>query len=629
MGLVLKNNIRIGGKLLMGSSYWKPLNDLVLDYTSRSGLDLLETKSGQNLNAKILPSCASFNGTDNGITIGQYVMDPTKNFDITISGSWDATNGRGGFGVSTSFYIGRISSTTTQWGMILKDASGNSIFGATADSYITITADVHTVTRIVNDIVAKTVSFYKDGSLVKTVDWNVSYLNNLNVGSGVFTIGKGATNFCKCKISYVHLIAETSYKWILTGIGNREFDVITGNTATWAGTSPHIAYTLNSSTDLLDNGFSIYTKDGSPDEYVPYQGSSPMAIRNNLIGSTNGLIGYQKRADYVGGASIYNYAPSLVDFDYSDSGNALLVSFNKANGTYHIDSAGMLYFDNTQTYRWRQDELANIRIYSEAYKKVGYRGIMMIKGSVVSNLVKDFQECIVYSEDKTSTDMWNTAKYCGLKDIVAKSGVTPIYDENGYLTYNALPTDLTALSICFLGDSTMATYNGYAQYTLFNMYTQFSTYNIATVGDEILLQKAKWEAITAEQKLLFDYVLVQIGLNDIAASTAQFILDYQALIDQIKADIKASCKIVVSTMTPCFGWYTDPAAQQKYLDDNIAIAGGGASPITGYNYCNTLNTTLLADPPNYMAAIYAYNELHPNNAGRLIIFNNYLSYIVR
>jgi len=46
------------------SGGWNVNKNLALHYTSRSGLDLLETKSGLNLNAKIIPSCAKIDASN-------------------------------------------------------------------------------------------------------------------------------------------------------------------------------------------------------------------------------------------------------------------------------------------------------------------------------------------------------------------------------------------------------------------------------------------------------------------------------------------------------------------------------------------------------------------------------------
>jgi hypothetical protein len=610
------------------SGGWNVNKNLALHYTSRSGLDLLETKSGLNLNAKIIPSCAKIDASN-------YLSLSTTTFGTSLtSGYVEALVYYNG--TSTPIYIFTSNDAATNGrNFNLTITSGKptitveSTVPTVGNSYRTTNAISTGWHTIKYESVGGAYHIYVDGvepagTLAAGSNdgaWisSVQSRDNINIG-----IQKRASQTASqlFYISYVDFNNQS--KWYLTGIGAKEYDVIGTNHLTWTGTE-HIYYDINASTYLLDSGYSIWTKSGQIDEYVPYKNGLPMD-------TSLGLIGYEKRASYPGTITTYNYAPSLVDFDYNDGANALLDSLNKANTTYHIASGSMDYYDASNTYRWRNDELANPRVYSEEYKKVGYRGLMCLKSNASNGLLLNASEILVYSVDNIGANQWNLAKYCTIDSIVAQSGGQPVYDANDYITYNALPTDLTALSIAFIGDSTMANHaSGLAQFEFFNLYTQFSTYNIAATGHTINQQKTLWDAITSENKLLFDYVLIQIGLNDLADTTTNFINNYQALINKINTDTKASCKIVVSTMSPCFGFVTNETNRTRFLDANTAISGGGATPITGTDFKNTLNTSLLADPVNYLAPAYdSYGDhLHPDNAGRLVIFNNYLPYIVR
>ncbi len=620
--------MRLDFGISQSMSRWRITDDLSLHYTSRSGVDLFETQSGLNLNAKILPSCgqittsnyaaldiAAFEGSDqSGYIESRFYFNGTNSLIYLFC----VGNNGNTAGYFTVHIINKKVVLTYRNGVTPPANTLTSVDSLSAGwNTIRWTCNGTSTTLLINGNYA---SFTGTDNGVWLADvQSPNTMDNISIGAMVLSsITYSAETF---KIDYVDY--SNKHKWIITGMGTRIFDIIGTNHLTWIGTN-HLAYDAGASTYMLDNGYSIWTKSGNANEYVPYKNGSPMD-------SSLGIIGYEKRASYNGGSTIYNYAPSLVDFDYLGTANSRLAIFDKSNTIIHIESGSMSYFDASNTYRWRQDELEDIRIYSELYKKVGYRGRMMIKGTVTSGLVKDFKECVVFSSDKTGNKQWNTAKYCTIQDIVIQDSGIPVLDENNYLTYNALPADLVALSICFIGDSTMGSHaSGLAQSRIFNLYTQFSTYNIATTGDTINQQKTKWNSIPSNEKLLFDYVLVQIGLNDLADTTPNFILNYQALIDQIKIDTKPSCKIVASTMSPCFGYYTNPLVRQKYLDANAAIAGGGGNPITGIDYVNALNTSLLADPINYLAAIYDYGDhLHPNSAGRLVIYNNYLPYIVR
>lgn len=622
IGIGVRNQLAFGG-----SSGIPFKSDLLLNYESRSGLDLIESKQG--LNAKILPVCGQITSTDyatlnvlsfegddaTGYIEARFLFNNTTNQIILFS-----TNNNGN---TSGYFIFRITNKKP----ILTFRNGTTPVARVLTGTDDVVAGWNiirwncdgSVFNLTTNGENKTFSDTGSGPMWLSGLNSPNTRDNVTIGASILSsVAPSSETF---KIDYVDY--SNKHKWIVTGLGTKIFDIIGTTHLTWVGTN-HIAYDELASTYLLDSGFSIWTKSGQASEYVPYKAGVPMD-------SSLGIIGYEKRASYNGGASIYNYAPSLVDFDYSDSANALLVAFDKSNSTYHIATAGMQYYDSSNHYRWRQDELADPRIFSELYKNVGYRGIINIKSEENSGLLKSASQLLVYLTDKKLSNQWSIAKYCTIQNIVAQVDGVPVYDVNDYLTYNALPPDITALSIAFVGDSTMGDHaSGNGQYIYFNRVTQFSTYNIATTGDTINNQLTKWNLITTEQRLLFDYVLVQVGLNDLANSVQVFSEYYQTLIDKINADTKDGCKIVVSTMTPCFGFFTDPVVRQKWIDSNIAIAGGGTYAVTGFDYANLLNTSLLNDGSNFLLPAYDSGDgLHPNSSGRQVIFNNYLPYIVR
>ena len=68
----------LASNVVNGTTFLPSYSDLTLQYTSRSGLDLLETKSGLNLNAKIIPSCGKFDATN-------YCLRTVANFASAVS----------------------------------------------------------------------------------------------------------------------------------------------------------------------------------------------------------------------------------------------------------------------------------------------------------------------------------------------------------------------------------------------------------------------------------------------------------------------------------------------------------------------------------------------------------------
>jgi lysophospholipase L1-like esterase len=152
--------------------------------------------------------------------------------------------------------------------------------------------------------------------------------------------------------------------------------------------------------------------------------------------------------------------------------------------------------------------------------------------------------------------------------------------------------------------------------------------DVADAGDRIADQLALWTALP--NKTALQAVFVQIGLNDVKgrvgeslATTAQVIADYQNLINTINADKPVGCKVYVSQMTPCRTWLnlaTNPAAAYAAWQDlNTAIAGGGATPITGVDGRITSHVAALAGASDILHANYNMDDVHENNEARFII----------
>jgi lysophospholipase L1-like esterase len=154
--------------------------------------------------------------------------------------------------------------------------------------------------------------------------------------------------------------------------------------------------------------------------------------------------------------------------------------------------------------------------------------------------------------------------------------------------------------------------------------------DIAEAGSRIADQLAYWSAIADKSKL--QLVVVQIGLNDVkgrvganAATTATVIADLQSLINTINTDKPTGCKVYIAAMTPCKVWLdaatNAAAAYSAWLAVNEAIAGNGATPITGVDGRITSHVAALADGSNNLLGIYDHNGdgVHESNEARIII----------
>ena len=193
-----------------------------------------------------------------------------------------------------------------------------------------------------------------------------------------------------------------------------------------------------------------------------------------------------------------------------------------------------------------------------------------------------------------------------------------------------------------IGDSTIAVYGAFNSvfYYLSNLYYNTSSFtsigDIATAGETIANQNTRWTDLSGSIKRNFDYVFVQVGLNDTdpAESAATAIGRLQDLIDNINTDCPNSV-IIIGTMTPCkarlitvYGAVNGLVAYQKWLDMNEAIRGNGVNPITGVDDYVDNHTTLLNDGSGNLAATYnSGDDIHENNDGREVIANSWFAKI--
>lgn len=193
-------------------------------------------------------------------------------------------------------------------------------------------------------------------------------------------------------------------------------------------------------------------------------------------------------------------------------------------------------------------------------------------------------------------------------------------------------TPVVTLNMAVIGDSTISDFSGTAISALIAGITPT---DIAAAGETIGQQKNRWDALTQH---VFEAVVMEIGLNNITASGsgAAAITALQELVDQVRLDSGAYCKIYVAKMLPCkqrwidlFGAPGGATAQAQWVAINDAIAGAGATPITGVDGRITSHVPLLDDGAGNLAAAYdSGDHIHENNAGRTIIANAWRTKLV-
>lgn len=153
---------------------------------------------------------------------------------------------------------------------------------------------------------------------------------------------------------------------------------------------------------------------------------------------------------------------------------------------------------------------------------------------------------------------------------------------------------------------------------------------IAASGDRLSNQTTAWNALSGKSTL--QAVIIQIGLNDIKArvgenlaTAATVISELQTLVSLVKSTVGASCKVMVSQLTPCKQWLqaatNGAAAYAGWQAVNTAIAGGGATPITGADGSITAHVALVSDGSDNLAPDYDQNgdHVHLSTEARFIV----------
>lgn len=183
--------------------------------------------------------------------------------------------------------------------------------------------------------------------------------------------------------------------------------------------------------------------------------------------------------------------------------------------------------------------------------------------------------------------------------------------------------------ICLIGDSTMGTIDTYLKPQTKGIITNIAIYGGSTAG-----QIAAWNALSAAQKLAFDYVVIQIGLNDLhnaipenSLTAPVLIAQIQSLFDLVYSEKKAACKIISSTMTPIKAVLVGDE-YNVWLAVNEAYRGEGATPFTHADLYASYHTEKLGDGSDNLAATYDSGDgVHPTLAGREVCADDYREYI--
>lgn len=322
-----------------------------------------------------------------------------------------------------------------------------------------------------------------------------------------------------------------------------------------------------------------------------------------------------------------NYFESGARSDLNEIGLALARADNTSggtiNGSYGVDSypAGVtpsvIISDlSGSTVGWQRNGLtrqttAGSGTYgpvASAYLGLGYRG----SGTpLASTTPLSFYGSAAWKRDLTSED---------------RTIITGFYRQKGTIPESGIGAAI--------GDSNVGNYTGGIT-TVPSHIAGFTSTTIATSGDRIANQKTKWEALNSGLVATFRSVFVQVGLNDCKslvgenlATASDVISAYQDLVDTVRGDVSAGCKVYACVLTPCREWLetatNGAAAYAAWQAINEAIMGGGATPITGVDARLNGYDADLNDGNGYL--VDAYNiggaggdGVHLTDAGRALV----------
>lgn len=172
------------------------------------------------------------------------------------------------------------------------------------------------------------------------------------------------------------------------------------------------------------------------------------------------------------------------------------------------------------------------------------------------------------------------------------------------------PCFLIRPNVCIIGDSTVINH-----YYLLPQYHLANTKNLAVSGNTITQQKTAWLALSSGVRALFDYIFVQVGLNELGASS---ISQYQDLINTINLSRNSTCRVYGVCMTPTRAAISE-IEYGSWLALNAAIRGEGATPITGMYGSVSSHLAIMGDENNNLIAAYdSGDHRHPNLSGNSV-----------
>ena len=197
-----------------------------------------------------------------------------------------------------------------------------------------------------------------------------------------------------------HIFNNHYYVYDLLGV--KHFPIVLNG-----GTLPTLTFDKDyGNTDLLDNGYSVYLKDGSRDLQVPYKLNGEPQVNPGVYA------GYVWDRDIAGNATDHNLADSMLLFagaQWDRSDTDIWSDLARAAGTF---------YDVANPKMWHISELNNL-LFSEWINE-GYRNqfVKIDPNSVDPEMRNSLLELFSYTTAKSESDINKALKYCGDYNII-------------------------------------------------------------------------------------------------------------------------------------------------------------------------------------------------------------------
>lgn len=206
-----------------------------------------------------------------------------------------------------------------------------------------------------------------------------------------------------------------------------------------------------------------------------------------------------------------------------------------------------------------------------------------------------------------------------------------------------ISSELNTVKVLISGDSTMTSQACRVDPISKHLFTEsekeqgYFAENIAVGGNTIQQQNLIWNNLTSGKKASFDYILIQVGLNNCLENNSVVAINaLQTYVNNVNSTKKNEGKIILSCMLPCKARWkylndnniypNNPAvSQQNWVDINYAIM----NTITGVDYTNDYHVALLDDGNGNLNPLYDCGDfIHDNQAAADIRIQGYRNIIL-